>query len=325
MRRIPQFDYIRVIALLGILICHSLFESADYGWLGRYLALTFNFLFLILSAFLFGLVWEKKGRPSYNKNFLIGRIEKLSKIYYPFLAILFLFLYLSQDYFSVRNIVSHTLYLPWFDKINGYGHLWFMTMIVICYTGCYLISKVRFRFENDNLLIYSILGGVIMDYMLSSMGLPGYMFPYLVGYVIIFYNADNIIGLVRRIKLPYNILQFILINMSGVLLFNKGIFNTNSFIAYLLGMLCLMSIFCFMMTILKNVRESKIIVWLSGISFEIYLVHEFFLGRYSIYGICSNPIIGFILLILLSIIAAIMLRLLYTSMSHMQYLTQKSS
>lgn len=157
--RIPQFDYIRVISLFGILLCLSLFESANFGWVGRYFALTFNFLFLILSAFLFGLTWEKKGRPSYNKGFLTTRIAKLSKTYYPFLAILFLFLYLSQDYFSVRNIVSHTLYLSWVDKINGYGHLWFMTMIVVCYTGCYLVSKVRSKFTNDNMLICSVLWG----------------------------------------------------------------------------------------------------------------------------------------------------------------------
>lgn len=47
--RITQFDFIRVLSFLGILLCHSLFESAGLGWLGRYFALTFNFLFLILS------------------------------------------------------------------------------------------------------------------------------------------------------------------------------------------------------------------------------------------------------------------------------------
>ena len=151
------------------------------------------------------------------------------------------------------------------------------------------------------------MGGVIaLGYIISSMGLPGYMFPYLAGYVMIFYNADRIIGLVRQIRFPYNLSQFILINTVGVWLFYKGIFETDSFIAYLLGMLCSMSIFCFMMDILKGAAESKLILWLSGISFEIYLVHEFFLGRYSVYNYIDNPVIGFAILVLLSCLAAIL-------------------
>ena len=158
--RIHQFDYIRAISLIGILLCHSLFESVDYGWLGRYFALTFNFLFLILSAFIFGLAWEKKGRPPYNKEFLTNRIVKLSKTYYPYLAILFLFLFFSQDYFSFRNTVSHILYLPWFDKIDGYEHLWFMTMIVICYLGCFLMTKISGRpLSRNPLAICVLIGG----------------------------------------------------------------------------------------------------------------------------------------------------------------------
>ncbi len=60
--RIIEFDYIRVISLMGILVCHSLLDSwYPIEWLGRLLGMTFNFLFLILSAFLFGTSWEKKG------------------------------------------------------------------------------------------------------------------------------------------------------------------------------------------------------------------------------------------------------------------------
>lgn len=171
--RIVQFDYIRVVSLLGILLCHSLFESFEYSWLGRYFALTFNFLFLILSAFLLGLSWENKGKPKYGIEFLSKRIVRLSKSYYPYLAILFLFLYITQGYHSMRNIISHLLYLPWFDKIDGFGHLWFMTMIVLCYVGCLCISRINSNFSIVNILIIStLIGGVfgLFDYRIQSAG-----------------------------------------------------------------------------------------------------------------------------------------------------------
>lgn len=140
--RIAQFDYIRVMSLLGILICHSLLESYSFGWLGRYFAMTFNFLFLILSAFLLGMAWEAKGFPKYNVGYFWKRVAKLSRSYYPFLVILFTYLFFTEDYFSIPKIASHFAYLPWFDKLNGFGHLWFLTMIVVCYLFCYLVSKV---------------------------------------------------------------------------------------------------------------------------------------------------------------------------------------
>lgn len=69
--RVIEFDYVRVLSLLGILLCHSCFEPKfSIEWLGRYLGLTFNFLFLILSAFLLGMQWEKNGHQSYKKGFI---------------------------------------------------------------------------------------------------------------------------------------------------------------------------------------------------------------------------------------------------------------
>lgn len=311
--RLTEFDYIRVFALTGILICHSCLLYSDiYSSLGRYFGTTFNFLFLILSAFLLGFAWEKRGYPQYDYSFLKGRIRKLSQSYYPYLAILFLFLYLSDGYFSLKNIVTHLLYLPWFNKINGYGHLWFMTMIVICYFGCWLLSRFQSIFFKRNSLIYLILliGSICLDYIATRRGLPGYMFPYLIGYILIFSHPSEIITLITRIPTIINWLQFILINLFGILMFTHGIFESNCFAAYLIGMLCAISVFSFMHKICRSFHSSKFIIWLSGISFEIYLVHEFFLGKYNVYNTLQNPIAGFLLLIILSVMSATFLKFL---------------
>lgn len=158
--RIPSFDYIRIIALLGILLCHSCFEPAvPYPWLGRFLGVTFNFIFLVLSAFLFGLGWAAKGYIVYHRDFVIKRMAKLSRTYYPYLVFLFLFLYLTQNYFSIQKAATHLIYLPWFDKIEGFGHLWFMTMIMVCYIGCWMLTKVSEKIINCNIFTISVLIG----------------------------------------------------------------------------------------------------------------------------------------------------------------------
>lgn len=309
--RLIEFDYIRVAALIGILICHSCFIYGDiYSRVGRYFSTTFNFLFLILSAFLLGFTWKKRGYPQYDSSFLTGRIRKLSQSYYPYLAILFLFLYLSEGYLSIKNIITHLLYLPWFDKINGYGHLWFMTMIVICYFGCWLLSRFQTTFFKRNSLIYSILliGSICVDYIATKHGLPGYMFPYLTGYIFIFSYSSKITTLITRIPTISNWMQFILVNVFGILMFTHGIFESNCFVAYLIGMLCAISVFIFMYKICRSFHSSQFIIWLSGISFEIYLVHEFFLGKYNVYSIFQNPIAGFLLLMILSVMAAVFLK-----------------
>lgn len=87
MNRLIQFDYLRVISIVCILLCHTCFDIGEFGWFGRYLGSTFNFLFLLLSAFLLGSSWESKGRPEYKIDFLINRIVKLSKTYYPYMGI----------------------------------------------------------------------------------------------------------------------------------------------------------------------------------------------------------------------------------------------
>lgn len=306
--RIIEFDYIRIISLIGILLCHSLLGSFEYTWVGRYLGLTFNFLFLILSAFLLGLSWENKGKPKYRFEFLSKRIVRLSKSYYPYLAILFLFLYIAQDYHSMRNIISHILYLPWFDKIDGFGHLWFMTMIVLCYAGCFCISRINLNLNTLNRLNMSILifvGGGYLDYLTTEHNLPGYIFPYLIGYVLIFYNAKPIIIMVRKIRLVINIIQFMVVNGMGIILFHNRLFDLNPFISYLIGIVCATSLFCVLFNICSKFPYSRMIIWLSGISFEVYLVHEFFLGKYSIYNLQLNPFWGFIALIALSVIASL--------------------
>ena len=57
-KRINALDYVRVVAILMILLCHYfLFSDLNTG-IGRYLGGTGTMVFFLLSAFLYGLKYE---------------------------------------------------------------------------------------------------------------------------------------------------------------------------------------------------------------------------------------------------------------------------
>ncbi|MCM1138937.1 MAG: acyltransferase [Muribaculum sp.] len=157
MNRIPSFDIIRVIAFTGILVCHSCGQFPQANWFGFYCACTFNFLFLMMSALLMGLSWNNAQRRTYGADFLKKRVKRLSFSYYPYLAILFVFLYIAGSLPSIHKIIAHILYLPWFAKLSGFYHLWYITLIVICYGGCTLFS--RYLSDKKLTTLSWILGG----------------------------------------------------------------------------------------------------------------------------------------------------------------------
>ena len=309
--RITSFDYIRVVSIIGILICHSLTDTwLNAEWLGRLLGMTFNFLFLILSAFLFGISWENKNYEKYDVSFITKRLRKLSKSYYPYLVVLFVFLYLTQDFFSFRKILTHFLYLPWFDKVTGFGRLWFLSMIAICYIGCVAFT----RFPHNKLGVSSssllFIASVFLGYFSMQVGIPGYIFPYLTGYLLVFKYARVLLLAVGKIPLLINILQVCSVSFFNVIYFDYYNLSPYGYLGYLLGILQAISIFCFLYNICTNIKESKIILFLSGVSFEIYLVHEFFLGKFSVYNYIENPLLSFLVFVSLSIFTGYILNLI---------------
>ncbi|MBD5214421.1 MAG: acyltransferase [Bacteroidales bacterium] len=314
--RLAEFDYIRVVSLVGILVCHSLLDYwTSYEWLGRLFGMTFNFLFLILSAFLFGMSWEAKGYPVENGDFLKKRMYKLSRSYYPYLALLFLLLYLSEGFFSIRKIASHALYLPWFDKIEGYGHLWFMTMIMLCYVGCLVVTRESFRNLSVRVWLIMIVASIPLDYVVSIKGLPGYIFPYLIGYLFVLRYSRKILELVRRIGTVANIVQFISVVTLNYIVFSCYKLDPYSFMSYFMGILQAISVFCFMYNMLRNASGSRIVVFISGISFEVYLVHEFFLGHHSVYRYFNEPVLSVIMFVALSVLTGYLLHLISNALA----------
>lgn len=97
-RNMPELDTVRGIAILGVVVYHSLYEGVDLSVLTRAQRLVLNCmapgqfgvaLFFVLSGFLItGLLLDSRNSPSYYRRFYIRRALRILPAYYVILAVL---------------------------------------------------------------------------------------------------------------------------------------------------------------------------------------------------------------------------------------------
>lgn len=301
MGRIDTFDYMRVIAVFGILMCHYCFNWDVTFGLGRFFGCTFNALFIGMSGLLLGYQYEKKERNSYNISFLKKRFFRLSYVYYPFLVFMFLFVvFVNCDAIRIKDVVMHIAYLPWFDKMKGFEHLWFMTMISICYVSVYLISKLKQRFGLW-VIVCSLALSCIGAYFMEVNGLPGQLLIYLVVFLGCHHNASDIIKWTKDMNVVVSSACVVLLCGAAYLFYND-LYEKHRLYGEILGVLSAVLVFVLTSILLKDVKPNKIISFVASISFEIYLVHHVFaFGDHSIAITVGNPYVGFVTFIVVSV------------------------
>lgn len=308
--RICSFDYLRAFAIIGIILCHFFFNWNETLGLGRFCGNTFNALFIAMSGLLLGIKNSNSNNHKYSISFLKKRFTKLAISYYPFLVFAFLFyVFVEKNTLTIKDVLMHVLFLPWFDKLSGFEHLWFLTMIGVCYFSVFLYSKFKDSMENWfvglNLLLSLIIG-----YFVEEKGLPGQMLVYLTLFMTCHYKVKDILRWLKNRDSVFVVSVSFCVIAGFLYLFYNGLYDQCRFLAEMGGALCAMAIFMSTVKLLENVKNNKVIGFVAGVSFEIYLVHHVFsFGRYSIMNIICNPVLGFICLLALSIALATVLRL----------------
>ena len=121
---------IRVISMLFIIICHLCdYSNNPYiSSLGQF----FNigvFIFLFISGFLYG---SKK--IDNNKKWLFHRLKKIMVPVYVFVCFFILFNFILTKFLNLNYFFIYLLDLQYFfGSMPNIGHLWFCTIIMICY------------------------------------------------------------------------------------------------------------------------------------------------------------------------------------------------
>ncbi len=317
--RIVSFDYLRTLAIGGVLICHYCHNYEKLGFIGHYCGNTFVTLFIVMSGMLLGITWNSKGRPSYGADFIKKRFCRLSWTYYPFLVLMFLFLFFVEGYsLSVKDILMQLCYLSWFDKIPNFGHLYFLTMIALCYIATFVFSRFyknllyNIRVSRPVLVFLSGILAFIIDYIIENKGLPGYMLMWLWLFIVVLFYAPKIIIWSKNLGLLKLIPIVALINAFALCLFYFDLYDSyNHSLSKWLGAVCCVSILILGICIWKNSVGNKLISVVSSISFEIYLMFNIVSeGNYSLMMFIDNPMLALVTYIAVSIVLGYALNLL---------------
>lgn len=316
-----KFDFARAIAIIGIVLCHFfLFGGAGNNFipLGRYIALVFNVIFFILSALLYGIKWRKKEFNGFKTDsFLFSRLIKLASALYPYLIVIFFLFYIFDIDFSLKDILMNFAFLGWFDKLPGNGHLWFLTMIFMCYVLFCILSKFKpEKFNNTIFWLIIALFSVILQNVVDMKQLPGYLFIILSSCGYIFINADKVIQLIDRINGYFFIPFFALFNLFMIYWIFDGNFETHRTISYQFSILGGLSWVIFLLKYMPD-KKFWFISSIASISFEIYIVHHCLCcGPFSLFGHFNSWYLRILSLFTISLPFAYLLNLIGTKLSN---------
>lgn len=146
MQRDTTIDFTRAVAIIIIVTCHFLhFGGLGYlSSLGGYMGYVGNFIFFAISAILFGLKYEQKGASAFETMpFMKKRLVRLFASLWPFLTvILSIYAYIGVEFSPIKAAMNF-MGLCWFAKLPNIGHLWFVTMIVLCYLMYVSVCKTQ--------------------------------------------------------------------------------------------------------------------------------------------------------------------------------------
>ena len=272
--RIVGFDYIRALAVMLVLLCHS---GQSIGWercgisggVG-------NCMFFLLSGFCLGGRWREKGCPVLGLDFLKRRFFRL---YLPFA--IFLVLYVLYNGFSghIIPITMNFLTLSWFFKLPGGGHLWFVSGMVICYAVLVAISiKGQTMRPCAALPIIEIL--LVCAAMQMGLALIGvkqaYFLSMLAGAMIAFLYGDCMVAFIGKWSLYFKVIgTMTFIFLLGTLSINYDMINVND-MPVVYYWLC-MAIAMLLIAVVIAIGFQKLaqpFAFISVVSYETYLAHD---------------------------------------------------
>ena len=296
-----SIQMVRIIAMFSIILCHLVQElnNTDIAKMGQF----FNvgvYIFLLLSGWLYG---GKEIRDT--REWLFERAKRVLLPMWIFMIFLF-GIYCFQGtmkWVYIPIYLTNTQY--WIGQVEGGAHLWFISVIFLCYLMVPLLQKIK------NNLIIIILGMVISGYILCylnhTMGMTIlYASIFAIGYWIKIQNVKVewqftivFIGLALIIRLISRKI------LDGTVLYD-------CLLVYVTHTVLAIGLFFFERQILR-IKSNKIINWLDDMSYFIYITHYMFMvGPIRTMGLTDSLLTNIAITIVASFSIAIALQMIYT-------------
>jgi len=313
-KRYGEIVLLHLIGAIMILMCHFA-QKEHIAPLGE-LFISGVPLFLFVSGFLAGLKREPK------KSWLIKRTIRILIPFYLWVLPCMLILWISdhalvtgsQALFMLTNMQGLN-YIYWksesYSTILGLGQLWFTTEIMLCYLLVPIFNKlVNRKWKKSIWFVIMSFIILIIQPLLIEIGIQlSYVITFFLGYLIAKYGCIITDRLMITATLGMSIIIIIRLALMRVI---DGSNYYDRYIALIsaaaIGIWIFLWIFWVsskMSVSMKKLSENKLIVFFSEISFEIYIVHFWFLqGKWQIANYVRNVIISDIIVVVLTIIFA---------------------
>ena len=267
------------------------------------------YIFIIISGYLYG---KKEIKEGYFKWIRKRAKRILIPMYFFMLFLLIVNLAIGNN-IRIANWIVYIFNLQEFQiYVHGAEHLWYLTIIMICYLITPILNKYKTKISNKKLIIYIFIGvllQLITSYFINTqLGIYLiYTLLYIIAYII-GYKLNIIISM----KLMF--ISLFLAGISGIVristkvLFDNSILYNVIIVGYTQGLIafCIFYIFIYMS---RNVKENKVINFFDSISFEIYLVHYMYVvGPLRVVELTNSFISNTIITLVISILTSIVLK-----------------
>lgn len=199
-------------------------------------------------------------------------------------------------------------FLGYIWKLPGSEQLWFLTVLMACYAEYIVLSKLRI---NNNWFPWIFLIGMTLIMVVAeTICVPGNAFAILGFFAFVLLKVDWFIKKAMTINL-WTASLIIVLNIICAWLLINGLFEQSRILAFLFSDICGCLLLAIMIKVLPK-KENRITTWLSGISFEIYIVHHTLcvgpFVRITSWG--YNHLLQFVLVVVISLVLALLLHLI---------------
>lgn len=303
-----SIQIIRIVAMMFIVICH-LFQKMP----NRLLIMSaqfFNvgvFIFLFISGYLYG----KKNIDNY-KEWVKRRFKTILIPMYIFIIILFI-IFCFKNIFNIKFLFVYLFNIQYFlGGIPETGHLWFLSIIVICYIILLCINKYKkFFTEKSKLILFliTLIAIVLSFFSLKFSLLFWYIDIFLIGYTWNNNKREN--AVIAFVALIFSIIMR--------LIFQKifdNLFFYDSIIVPILQIIIAISIYIIIKYLVNKYsnkldKMGKIIDYFDNMSYYIYICHYiFFEGIFCTLFFTNSLTFNILITLILSYVSAIILRFL---------------
>lgn len=284
--RDSSISLIRLTGTVCILLCHL------SSWFGiAALAQLFNVgvpVFLLISGFLYG------GKTIRPRSFFANRYLRLTLPIGLFVLLLSVYLFFfARESASFGTIGLYMLnlqglnfvcgYIPYTELCTGTGHLWFLTVLFICYLCLPLVSKCekRIAFTREVRMVFLIVSCVAVALLVQVQLYVSYFQIFFIGYFCrkfnlrircrtwLFWSGLTAAGIAVR-------LFFVLRGMDGTDWYLSVVALQQNVLAFWI-FASFRFVYARRASLLDAIAENKFIKHADSLSYYVYIVHYMFL------------------------------------------------